>query len=82
MNNKTPFINIPPLGSRWTRKAPWDPTKGEYNGYTVLFVTNVQHPDIRHPPQIVYRGDNGFMWSIPASSWPGGLREEIKEDKT
>ena len=68
-------MNTPEVGSRWVRQN-YDPNKGRYNGYTVLFVTNLAHISENHPPQVVYRGDNGHFWSLPFSQWPGSLVTE------
>jgi hypothetical protein len=62
-------------GTRWTRPN-YDPEKGPYNGYTVLFATNTAHTSDRHPPQVVYQGDNGCVWSLPLADWPGSLIPE------
>ena len=62
-------------GSRWGREG-YDPFKGDYNGYTVLYVTNTAHVHENHPEQVVYRGDNGKIWSMPLSEWPGNLVQE------
>jgi hypothetical protein len=69
---------IPADGSRWVRSTTYDHSKGPYNGYTVLFVTNTAntHPD--HKPDVVYRGDNGHVWSLPLDKWPGSLVPEPK----
>lgn len=73
MSDKTPAI-----GSRWMRSTKYDPTKGPYNGYSVLFVTNTAnlHPD--HKPDVVYQGDKGHVWSLPLYKWPGSLVPEAK----
>lgn len=65
----------PKIGSRWCRPN-YDPSKGPYNGYTVFVVTNTSHPHENHPPQVVYKGDNGKWWSLPLEKWPGNLVEE------
>jgi len=62
-------------GSRW-RRPGYSKDKGPYNGYTVLFVTNTKNLSDFHPPQVVYRGDNGGNWSMPLSDWPGKLIPE------
>lgn len=61
---------------RWRRKDAVDAKDNAYQGYTVLFVTNTAHLHERHPPQVVYRGDNGHMWSLPLDKWPGNLIPE------
>ena len=66
---------LPAIGSRWTR-ANYDPEKGAYNAYEILFITNTAHVSDKHPPQIVYRGDNGHYWSRPFEKWPGALIPE------
>jgi len=64
----------PKVGTRWTRPG-YDPSKGPYNGYTVVAIGNVGgHPDIE--PVVIYRGDNGKWWSRPVSTWPGNLVPE------
>ena len=68
--------NVPEIGSRWARRAKHDPSKGAYNGYTVLFITNTANVSDKHPPQVVYQGDNGFKWSLPLTDWPGSLVPE------
>lgn len=68
----------PDAGSRWMRAAPHDSARGPYNGYTVSFVTNTAHASPRHPPQVVYVGDNGYVWSLPLSEWPGNLIPEVR----
>lgn len=64
------------LGSRWKRSTPHHPAKGPYNGYTVVGTTNTAHLSDEHPPQVIYQGDNTFMWSLPLSEWPGNLIQE------
>ena len=56
----------------------YSPEDGQYNAYTVLAVTNLAHEHARHPPQIVYQGDNDHYWSRPLADWPGSLIEETK----
>ena len=68
----------PREGSRWMRALPHDPNLGPYNGYTVVGITNVMHGHLDHPPQVVYQGDNGHLWSLPWSEWPGHLVPEVK----
>jgi len=65
---------VPALGSRWEIDAVYDPSKGPRNAYTVLFVTNLDHLSSKYPPQVVYRGDNGRVWSRSLGQWPGRLR--------
>lgn len=54
---------LPPTpGSRWTHRngAP----------YTVLMIANADTQDeARYPVTVVYQGDNGKVWSRPASDW-------------
>lgn len=58
-------------GSRWRRSA-----QPEYGfGYTVLYITNTKHASPKHPEQVVYLGDNGYIWSKPLNEWPGSLVE-------
>lgn len=66
-------LTVPPLAqSRWVR-SDHDIFRGEFNAYTVLFITNAGHPHPRHQAQVVYQGDNGNLWSLPVSEWPGNL---------
>jgi len=67
------------LGSRWQRKD-YKPEMGEYVGYTVIAVTNTEHVHPNHPQQVVYEGDNGFIWSRALVDWPGSLVPETYED--
>jgi len=61
------------VGTNWCRNEPYDPAKGPYNTYTVLFVTNTDNIHKKHACQVVYYGDNGRHWSLPLSKWPGNL---------
>ncbi len=63
------------IGSRWKR-PDHKPELEKYNGYTVIAITNTKnkHPD--HPSQVIYEGDNGYVWSLPLSQWPGNLIPE------
>lgn len=71
------IANAPEHGSRWVRKDNvFNPDSGGYNGYFVLYVTNTEHIHTSHPPQVVYEGDNGHIWSLPLSEWPGNLEKE------
>lgn len=68
---------MPEIGSRWVRgDNKFDPEHGEYNGYTVMAITNTEHVHPSHPPQVVYKGDNGRIWSLPLERWPGNLVPE------
>jgi hypothetical protein len=66
------------VGTRWCRGG-FDASKGVYNGYEVIFVTNTAHEHANHPAQVVYNGDNGKIWSLPLNKWPGRLMPEPKE---
>lgn len=66
-------VTEPIMGSRWMRKEPYDPTKGPFNTYVVVCITNQAHPSPNHPPQVLYVGDNGNSWSLPLDQWPGNL---------
>lgn len=66
------------IGSRWMRNTPYDPSKGGYNGYTVFAVTNTANLHPNHPPQVIYQGDNGHLWSLPLAEWPGNLVPEVR----
>jgi len=70
-------LTTPPINSRWMRPG-YDAYKGRYNGYRVMYVTNIAHLHANHPPQVVYTGDNGHMWSLPLSEWPGKLVVEVE----
>lgn len=62
---------VPVLNSRWVHKNG--------NQYTVICVTNLK--TTRHeeyPITVVYRGDNGNLWSRLLSRWYGSMTE-IKE---
>ncbi len=62
--------SVPETDSRWQRKdAKTD------HGYTVIGITNTSHQHPRHPSQVVYRGDNGKLWSMALDEWPGNLME-------
>lgn len=61
------------VGSRWKRA---DRSVDSEHGYTVLYTTNTAHLSEKHPPQVVYRGDNGHVWSMARSEWPGNLVPE------
>jgi hypothetical protein len=49
-------------GSRWTHK-------NKRMTYTVLFITNLRGNILAHPPDVVYLGDNGLVWSRPLTTW-------------
>ena len=73
-------------GTRWQRKdqsnvseSP-EPGKHPYNGYTVLMVTNLSHSHPDHPPQVIYKGDNGKCWSLDLTRWPGSLEPETEDN--
>lgn len=74
-----PPVERPCVGSRWMRNTPHDPNLGPYNGYTILFITNIAYPHQSHPPQVVYLGDNGLHWSLPLRRWPGNLVPEVRQ---
>jgi len=69
------YKDKPAIHSRWNR-ANYDPSKGRYNGYTIRIITNTEHRSNKHPPQVIYQGDNGYWWSLPLSEWPGNLIKE------
>ena len=60
--------DVPVEGSRWSNG---------FHVYTVLFTTNLAHMHRRHPPQVVYKGDNGNVWSMDLKIWPGKLTEIV-----
>jgi hypothetical protein len=66
-------MSTPAIFSYWRRSEPHDPAKGVFNGYMVLFITNMAHEHHNHPPQVIYRGDNGHVWSLALDQWPGNL---------
>ena len=66
------------IGSRWTR-PDFNPDLGEYIGYTVIAITNTENEHPNHPPQVIYEGDNGKVWSLPKDKWPGNLIPEPLE---
>ena len=68
-------VHSPKIGSRWCRKF-YDSSMGGRNGYTVFCITNTENISDKHSPQVVYRGDNGKMWSLELSRWPGNLIPE------
>ena len=37
--------------------------------YTVMFITNTAKLSEKHPPDVVYKGSYGRMWSRPLSDW-------------
>ena len=56
-------------GSRWVHKNG--------NVYTVLMLTNTESDDhFRYPPMVVYRGENGNVWSRKASDWDRSMRRQ------
>jgi hypothetical protein len=53
---------LPEIGSRWTHR----------NGtpYTVVMIANAETEDAgRYPVTVVYRDENGKVWSRAASDW-------------
>jgi len=75
-----PCTIAPAIQSRWMRGTPHDPSMEEYNAYTVIGVTNTANTHPMHPPQVVYQGDNGHLWSLPLAKWPGKLVPEVRSD--
>jgi hypothetical protein len=71
-------LDQPARFSRWMRSVPYDPSKGTYNGYTMIGVTNTAHRHPDHPPQVVYMGDNGHLWSLSLAEWPKHLIPEVR----
>jgi hypothetical protein len=67
------------IGTRWCR-PDYDPADGEYNGYTVIGISNTEHEHPNHPKQVIYEGDNGHMWSLQLDKWPGNLIPEVIVD--
>lgn len=60
----------PLIGSRWRRKKRWCVS---LFGYTIIGLANVEHNNPKRPPEVVYQGDNGFLWTMKLSEWPGNL---------
>lgn len=71
--------NSPLIGSRWVREDMGRHVV--YNGYTILATTNTKHKHPNHPEQVVYKGDNGHLWSLPLNDWPGSLIPELDDNK-
>lgn len=59
-------------GTRWTHK-------NHHMKYTVLFITNLQGNIVKHPPDVVYLGDNGNLWSRPLFTWHESM-ERIEDE--
>jgi hypothetical protein len=59
---------LPKVGSQWKHNRTAHDTI-----YTVLFITNVDHRNSKHPAQVVYQGSNGSYWSRPLATWPETL---------
>lgn len=53
--------------------TPWMHRNGEI--YTVLCITNTAHDTAAHPPDVVYMGRNGNLWSRPLSGWHDRMTE-------
>ena len=64
------------LRSRWSRKIKHRNSLNDEVSYTVVGVTNTANKHVNHPPQVVYVGDNGNLWSLSLSEWPGSLEPE------
>ena len=56
---------IPEIGSTWKHRS------GRI--YTVVFITNVGFINQKYPVTVVYRGENGNVWSRPLSDWDGSF---------
>ena len=54
-------MNLPKRGDVWRHRNGID--------YTILHVTNIGHVREDHPPDIVYQGENGNVWSRRLSDW-------------
>lgn len=37
--------------------------------YTVLGVSNTESVNEKHPPDVIYVGESGSLWSRPLSDW-------------
>lgn len=78
---KYKLSKAPKISTRWVVKDNnYSPDFGVYNAYTVIAVTNTERLNINNEPQVVYKGDNGTVWSLPVGEWPGNLREETNEE--
>jgi hypothetical protein len=71
---KTLDSTLPKLKSKWIRS---DSAPGSTFYYTVECITNIENINDKHPPQVVYRGKNGHVWSLPLKDWPGNLISKI-----
>ena len=58
--------------------SPWIHTNG--NRYTVLMLTNehTEHPD-RYPVTVVYKGENGRIWSKSLADWYQSMTPELSQ---
>lgn len=61
---------MPDVGSKWTH------TNG--NLYEVIAIANkdTEYPD-KYPITVVYKGENGKIWSRPLSDWSRSMTEKI-----
>lgn len=57
--------DVPETGSTWRHKNG--------NEYTVLLVANLASERNEYPVTVVYRGQNGKVWSRPLSRWHGSM---------
>lgn len=48
-------------------KTTWQHRNG--NVYEVIMLTNEQSTNDNYPVNVVYRGNNGNVWSRPISDW-------------
>ena len=54
-------MSYPSPGSQWQHHNG--------NRYEVLCIANEFSERPEYPPTVVYRGDNGRIWSRPAADW-------------
>jgi hypothetical protein len=55
-----------------------------YNGnvYTVMFLTNTSgKPNSNYPVTVVYKGNNGNVWSRPIRDWNRSFNKISMKDK-
>ncbi len=60
----------PKSGSRW-RHHHQTITHNHY--YPVIGIANTGNKNPAYPPEVVYQGDNGFLWTKKLDQWPGSL---------
>jgi hypothetical protein len=55
-------MNRPLIGTRWVHT-------NNHHAYTILLLTNEHSENDNYQIQVVYKGDNGKIWSKPLSDW-------------